>query len=167
MFLPWKFFKKSCQKASGDTEFMACRRKRLESENNKLRLRFLRNCQMSDIIPRFLKFRVPLNGCFEERNVQKFQRKLLRKEIVEAARNLENQQAELVGISKKIVDLIPSKWVLKVSPELTWKCRDCRKQLNRTHRNIKEVSEKQQKPSRRVEGAVLVNENLNIRQINC
>ena len=51
---------------------------------NGLRVKFLENCYKSDIIPRFLKFRVPNNGCFDDRAVREFQRKLLKKEIVSA-----------------------------------------------------------------------------------
>ena len=49
-----------------------------------LRVKFLENCLKSDIIPKFLKFRVPNNGCFDDESVHDFQRRLLRKEIVSA-----------------------------------------------------------------------------------
>ena len=49
-----------------------------------LRVKFLDTCLKSDIIPKFLKFRIPNNGCFDDRSVTDFQRRLLRKEIVAA-----------------------------------------------------------------------------------
>ena len=49
-----------------------------------LRVKFLETCLKSDIIPKFLKFRIPNNGCFDDRSVTDFQRRLLRKEIVTA-----------------------------------------------------------------------------------
>ena len=51
---------------------------------NALRLKFLDNCSKAGIIPRFLKFRIPNNGCFDTNSVLEFQKKLLRKEIVKA-----------------------------------------------------------------------------------
>ena len=87
--------------------FMAYRRKRLKIENTRFRQRFLLDCQKNDIIPRFLKFRVPENGCFEERIVHNFQKRLLRREIAEASRLLETQQGELVGIKKELMDSSP------------------------------------------------------------
>ena len=38
----------------------------------------------SDVIPRFLRFRIPTNGCFDNESVRSFQRKLLHKELVRA-----------------------------------------------------------------------------------
>ena len=94
-------FEKSYQNAGCGGTFLAYRRKRSEIKINKRGPIFLRNCQMNYIIPRFLKFRVPENGYFEERNVHNFQKTLLRREIAKASRKLETQQAELVSIRKK------------------------------------------------------------------
>ena len=54
------------------------------SESCTLRLKFLETCLKSDIIGMFLKFRISNNGCFDDRSVNDFQRRLLRKEIFEA-----------------------------------------------------------------------------------
>lgn len=53
-------------------------------ETNNLRLKFLENCSKADIIPMFFKFRVPKNGCFDDRNIMEFQKNLPKKEIVTA-----------------------------------------------------------------------------------
>ena len=42
------------------------------------RLKFLRKCLINDLIPDFLKFRVPENGVFSDQAVHNFQMKLLR-----------------------------------------------------------------------------------------
>ena len=48
-------------------------------ENNNLRLKFIDSCIKSDVIPRFLRFRVPRNGCFDDDSIHTFQKGLLRK----------------------------------------------------------------------------------------
>ena len=49
----------------------------------------------SNIIPKFLKFRIPNNGCFDDRSVNDFQRRLLRKEIFEAKTSSSNSIANV------------------------------------------------------------------------
>ena len=53
-------------------------------ENNSLRIGFLNNCLKTDIIPQFLRLRIPNNGRFDDKSVHEFQKKLLKKEIVKA-----------------------------------------------------------------------------------
>ena len=36
------------------------------------RVSFLKRCRDSDIIPKFLSFRVPSNGCFDDQTVHNF-----------------------------------------------------------------------------------------------
>ena len=55
---------------------------------NNLRIGFLESCKHSDLIPKFFKFRVPNNGCFEEKTIREFQHKLLKKEINKAKKDL-------------------------------------------------------------------------------
>ena len=48
------------------------------------RLKFLRKCLKNDLIPDFLKFKVPENGFFSDQAVHNFQLKLLRTETSRA-----------------------------------------------------------------------------------
>ena len=43
------------------------------------RVVFLGNCKKADIIPKFLKFRIPNNGCFDNDAVHAFQKKITTK----------------------------------------------------------------------------------------
>ena len=52
--------------------------------SNFLRIKFLRKCLVNDIIPDFLRFRVPDNGVFSDQAVHSFQLRLLRSEISQA-----------------------------------------------------------------------------------
>ena len=48
------------------------------------RINFLEKCRDADIIPKFLQFRVPNNGCFDSDSIKNFQKRLLHKEIKKA-----------------------------------------------------------------------------------
>ena len=66
-----------------------------------------------DIIPRFLKFRIPNNGCFDDQSVHDFQRRLLRKELFSAKRDFEDcivKLDEKRSLLRSLLqfDLIPS-----------------------------------------------------------
>ena len=71
-------------------------------ESHSLRINFLENCLRSDIIPKFLRFRVPNNGCFDDKSVHDFQKRLLRKEIFAAKHDLDTSRQTL---SEKRKDL--------------------------------------------------------------
>ena len=60
-----------------------------------LRVRFLDNCKHADVIPRFLKFRIPNNGCFHEKTIHDFQLQLLKKELQKAKVELKSLQEKL------------------------------------------------------------------------
>ena len=55
-------------------------------ETHCLLINFLESCKRADIIPRFLKFRMPNNDCFDDRTVNDFQLQLLRKELQSRAK---------------------------------------------------------------------------------
>ena len=71
------------------------------------------NCLKANIIPHFLKFRIPTNGCFGENSILYFQLRLLKKELFSAKGDwrfttdkLEESRNELK--CKKQVEIIPS-----------------------------------------------------------
>ena len=84
--------------------------KALEKQANcQQRFSFMTSCLENDLIPKFLNFRVPSNGCFEPTTVHNFQRRLLRKEIAwakehqkELTEPLEVTRAKLRGLSAGI-----------------------------------------------------------------
>ena len=67
----------------------------LKIVNCQLRIKFLQNCKRADIIPNFLRFWVPTNGCFDERPIHEFQWKLLHKDFTRATQDLDNLNIEL------------------------------------------------------------------------
>ena len=64
-------------------------------DNCVLRISFLEKCRDANIIPKFLKFRVPNNGCFSDSSVKDFQRRLLHKEIGKANSTLKDVTCQL------------------------------------------------------------------------
>ena len=88
MFLPYNSLILELHKIDGFKPFIQYKRHLCKLENNELRISFLESCKKSDIIPKFLKFRIPNNGAFNEDLVHKFQKKLLHLEILEAKENL-------------------------------------------------------------------------------
>ena len=60
----------------------------LKATNCQQRILFLKKCLSNDLIPRFLKFRIPENDCFAATMVHNFQRRLLRRLVSEAHRKM-------------------------------------------------------------------------------
>ena len=72
--------KKDCWKPYLDYENNVCK-----YESIRCRKKFLKNCLSTDIIPDFLKFRVPKTDVLSDQAVHSFQLKMLRSEISTAA----------------------------------------------------------------------------------
>ena len=71
------------------------------------RIQYLEKCHQADIIPKFLMFRVPENGCFVPTMVHNFQRNLLKSEMIEA-RKLKEIHKNVVEAKRVAVrDSIP------------------------------------------------------------
>ena len=66
------------------------------------RIKFINQCRAADIIPRFLRFRIPDNGCFEPTVVHNFQRKLLNQEWKKAKDLLLTQNEAINKVRKYI-----------------------------------------------------------------
>ena len=49
-------------------------------------------CCKAEIIPRFLKFRIPNNGCFDDKSVHDFQKRLLKKELANGRMDLKQSR---------------------------------------------------------------------------
>ena len=88
MLLPFRLFKKETQRQNCFKHYLHYVKTLEKSDKCQLRISFLEKCRDSNIIPKFLKFRVPNNGCFDDDAVEKFQRGLLHKEIGRARSTL-------------------------------------------------------------------------------
>ena len=79
MLLAYRLMAISLRKLGYWKQYLDYKRTRLKIESTRLRIRFLETCWYADIIPKFLNFRIPNNGCFDETAVHTIQRNLLKK----------------------------------------------------------------------------------------
>ena len=92
MRLPKVLLEGILRKINGFKFYREYRKKRLKLLNMQLRIKFLEKCSRNNIIPRFLSFRVPNNGCFHQATVENFQRRLLKNELRTAKKSLEEHE---------------------------------------------------------------------------
>ena len=90
MFLPARLLAKELRRNNCWKQYLHYQKAVCKVESNHLRVKFLENCKRADVIPKFLKFRIPNNGCFDEKSVRDFQRKLLNGEILKAKVDLKS-----------------------------------------------------------------------------
>ena len=111
--LPYRLMAKEFQRLGYWKSYLDYERSLVKRERTICRIQFLKSCMEADIIPSFLRFRVPNNGCFEPTVVHNFQRRLLKGELNKAGVTLENHVKkinEMRDILKETVDqrFIPS-----------------------------------------------------------
>ena len=95
MFISYRLLKKKLSTADCLKLFFNYVQSRRNMENARNRTRFLKKCLENDLIPKFLAFRVPENGCFENSVVHNFQKRLLRREVAKANEAQESRAQEL------------------------------------------------------------------------
>ena len=71
------------------------RKRYIKSATCRSRIRFLEDCLRNDVIPNFLRFRIPENGCFEPTIVHNFQRRLLKAELSKSIDDKNNAEIKL------------------------------------------------------------------------
>ena len=92
MFLPLRLLAKVLQRTECWKFYLEYDRILQKRERSLCRIDFLEKCWQADIIPKFLKFRVPNNGCFEPTTVHNFQRRLLKNELAKARSTLKEHE---------------------------------------------------------------------------
>ena len=105
-------------------------------ENNSLRIKFLDNCKRSDVIPKFLKFRIPNNGCFDKKSVHNFQRQLLTKELHKAKSDLQKLNSTLYEKRRQLKAVIPEKCLPSVVVYSRISRHNTRREQSRKHNHI-------------------------------
>ena len=123
---------------------------------NRHRLQFLDECKKSNIIPNFLKFRIPSNGCFDDKTVHEFQLKLLRKEIVSARSDL-TANMEQLSLKRNAIKMQVSR---SLFPSIVLYTRIStnaisRKQTLLHRKKLAVLSEEQQRPLFNVQNTVI------------
>ena len=156
MFLPNKLFSMELHRNGWWKIYVRYRSSLQKLEMNSLRLKFLENCNKADIIPRFLKFRVPNNGCFHDRTVRDFQLKLLRKEIVTAKSDVKHSMEKVTNNRKEIQHNISYKCLPSIVLHTRMFLRRVRSnQTNKLNDKLHRLSEEQERPLFNVHNTVM------------
>ena len=95
MYLPYPLLVLALKRIGCVKSFLQYRDARFRVENHSLRIAFLENCKSSEVIPKFLNFRIPNNGCFDEKSIHQFQTRLLRNELQKAKNELQTAKEKL------------------------------------------------------------------------
>ena len=121
------------------------------------RIKFIQHCLQADIIPRFLKFRVPENGCFEPQVVHNFQRKLLRVELTKARKVIELHNQSLLAKRTLLQNAIPEKMIPSVVFFTRLAVQETKNSVEQTHqKKLIALSEEQQRPLFQVHDTVKI-----------
>ena len=74
MLLPYRLLALELRRSDCWKQFRHYQKTLQKCENNLLRIDFLKNCKKAELIPKFLKFRIPNNGCFDDKAIHEFQK---------------------------------------------------------------------------------------------
>ena len=146
MLLPYRLL--TCELARNDcTNIVMQYRKALEKqEKNCLRVKFLSSCLKADVVPRFLKFRIPNNGTFDNKSVLEFQLNLLRKELYGAKTDLETSNGKLETKRSVVKERIGEAILPSVALHTRLWCRNIRRKIKSGHdKKLLNLSEEQQR----------------------
>ena len=114
-------------------------------DRTSLRIKFLENCNRAEMIPSFLKFRIPNNGCFDGKSVHEFQRQLLSKEIVRAKNDLKSQNTSLDEKRDKLKRIAPTNCLPSIVLHTRNERSRNRQTQRRTHNKISPTFQKNKK----------------------
>ena len=84
MFPPYHLLAKELRRKDCCKQYLDYKRSFIKRERNKCQIDIFKKCIQTDIVPAFLKFRVPNNGSFEPTVVHNFQRRILKGELNKA-----------------------------------------------------------------------------------
>ena len=157
MFLSYRLLALELKRSNCWKHFFHYQKSLLKVETNSLRIKFLEKCKRSDLIPRFLKFRVPNNGCFDEKSIHEFQRRLLQKELLRARENLKLLRERLKDRRNAIKSTAPAKTMPSIVVHTRASIHEHRhKQLSTHNKKLMKLSEEQEHPLFDVENTVVL-----------
>ena len=117
---------------------------------------FLENCKRAGLIPKFLKFRIPSNGCFDEKSISDFQRQLLNKELLKAKQNLKLLSSNLDEKRAALRSSAPEYCLPSVVLHARITRRKAREEQRRKHnKKLTNLSEDQERPLFNVQNTVV------------
>ena len=143
MFLPLRFLA-SCMKL-----YLNYQRSRIKQVSNLLRIDFIKNCRQADIIPRFLRFGITSNGCFEPSIVLNFQRRLLRQELLKAKQLADSHKLSVEERLKDLRTQVQARWLPSILLHVRYAIANERAKVFGVHqRKLNMLSKEQSLPLR-------------------
>ena len=156
MFLPRRLLALVLKRSSCWKQYLQYESSILKIENNSLRIKFLENCKRAGLIPKFLKFRIPSNGCFDEKSISDFQRQLLNKELLKAKQNLRLLSSSLDEKRTALRSSAPEYCLPSVVLHARITRRKAREEQRRKHnKKLTNLSEDQERPLFNVQNTVI------------
>ena len=147
MFLPLRLLALCLIKSCCMKQYLNYQRTRIKQVNNLLRIDFIESCRQADIIPRFLRFRIPNNGCFEPSVVLNFQRRLPKEELLKArklATSHKNAVDEHLATLRNCVD---ERWLPSILLHIRYAVAREKAKVSATHQQkLSMLSKEQSRP---------------------
>lgn len=110
----------------------------------------------ANIVPRFLRFRVPNNGCFDDREVHEFQLRLLRKELYKAGNERKAATVKLSEVRNELKQKLPVKCIPSIILHSLYDLRILRqKQIKKLNDKLYRLSEEQERTLFNVQNTVI------------
>ena len=157
MFLSLCLLARELQRSGCWKQYLQYQKAICKVESNSLRIKFLENCKRADIIPKFIKFRIPNNDCFDEKSIHNFQRNLLNKEIHKAKNDLQILTTTLNEKRQQLTSVAPEKALPSVVIYTRLTRPNTRRQQCKIHNTkLTSLSEEQQRPLFNVSNTVVV-----------
>merc|ERR1711888_564566 len=157
MILPYRLLAKELQRTGCWKQYLQYQKALCKVECNSLRIKFLENCKRADVIPKFLKFRVPNNGCFDDSSVLNFQKRLLNKELQRAKTGLRALGSALEERRQQLRAVVPERTLPSVVIYTRLSRLTTRRQLTEVHnKKLASLSEEQERPLFQVSNSVVV-----------
>ena len=131
--------------------------------SNIARVQFLKQCLDNRLIPRFLPFKVPSDGTFNDKAVHSFQLKLLRNELSRASKSKIHHEAELKNCLSLPVNSFPDAMLLSSSNFTRKDGREFFHKLKHKHeKKLLELSHAQERLLRSVNRTVVCEEDVDL-----
>ena len=135
-FLPLRLLAKQLQRSGCWKHYLQYQKALHKIDNNSCRIKYLENCKRADIIPKFLKFRVPNNDCFDETSIHNFQKTLLNKELQKAKTDTQTLSATLKEKRQQLRSVVPEKTLPSVPLYTRLSRHDTKKEQRDSHQEI-------------------------------
>ena len=159
MLLPHRLLALELKRSNSWKHYLHYQKAICKQEINQCRINFLDQCKKNDVIPRFLRFRIPNYGCFDNNAVHEFQRKLLAQELIKAKSQQRNASKRVDDEQNIIKSIVSEKCLPSVAFFVRNAVRECRNvQKEKHYKKLLNLSEEQERPLFNVKNTVIAHD---------